>query len=673
MKSKKTQKQKIDVKKSSSTAIKTITPEKSKIYLALAAIIFISFLVYLPVFNNSFLAWDDNAYIKDNPLVQSIDLKAIFSQYVMGNYHPITILVHALEYKLFGLNPVGYHAVNLLFHLLNTVLVFYAVFLLVEKYGVALVAALLFGVHPLHVESVAWAAELKDLLYTFFFLASWIFYMKYIKDSQKKFIVIAVLLFLLSLLSKAMAASLPAVLILTDYFKGRKINARSLLEKAPFLLLAIILGVVAVLAQKSSQATQYLEIYSLPQRIIFASYGFISYLIKLVLPLKLIGYYGYPAMPGGNIPASYYSYLFFLIVLIGFVFYSLRYSRKLFFGIGFFAVTVFLVLQLLPVGSAIMADRYGYIPSIGIFYLAAEGISYLWNRNMKMIGGLALGVFTLFFSIKTFAQSKVWENDLTLWDDAIRQDQSSAMTYYNRGTYLMNEKKYKEALDDFNKTIELNNRYANAYFNRGKVLLDNNRLDEAMSDFNKVIELKPLNADAYYSRGVIYFNRKNYEASIKEYTKAIELKPDFSDAFYTRANSLRELKRNEEALKDYNKSIELKPAYALSWFNRAVLFMNEKKNEEAIKDFNKAIEVDPLYANAYVNRGNVFNDEKKYEEAIKDYTKAIELRPDLAAAYFNRGQAENSLGKKEVACADVKKAASLGLQFSPDVIQQICQ
>ncbi|HET6767293.1 MAG TPA: glycosyltransferase family 39 protein, partial [Chitinophagaceae bacterium] len=221
-------------------------------YYCLFIILLISVVIYLPVYNNKFLAWDDDVYIKNNPLIYSINLKDIFSQYVMGNYHPLTILTFAVEYQFFGLNETGYHAVNLFLHLTNVVLVFYSINLLINKPTVALITALLFGIHPLHVESVAWAAELKDLLYTFFFLASYILYLKYLTNQQKKLYIFSLLLFCLSLLSKAMAASLPVVMLLTDYFKGRKINAKTLLEKGPFILLSIGFGIVAIWAQKSS-------------------------------------------------------------------------------------------------------------------------------------------------------------------------------------------------------------------------------------------------------------------------------------------------------------------------------------------------------------------------------------------------------------------------------------
>ena len=216
---------------------KSATPGKDTYFIWLLVIVLISFLAFLPVLHNGFVNLDDDRYILNNPLLFSIDLKEIFSRYVEGNYHPFTMLIYAVEYQLFGLNAQGYHAVNLLLHLFNIILVFYAVFLISNKTIIALVAAMLFGIHPLHVESVAWASELKDLLYTFFFLAAYVCYLRYLNESKRKFYLWCLILFLLSLLSKAMAVSLPLVLLLTDYFKGRKLNAKAWLEKIPFFAL----------------------------------------------------------------------------------------------------------------------------------------------------------------------------------------------------------------------------------------------------------------------------------------------------------------------------------------------------------------------------------------------------------------------------------------------------
>jgi tetratricopeptide (TPR) repeat protein len=649
-----------------------VNADRWKYYGALAFILVLSFIAYLPALHNGLLSWDDNSYIRDNPLLYSFNLKEIFSRNVVSNYHPLTILTLALEYQFFGLNPTGYHAFNVLLHLLNVILVFYAVYLISDKAGVALLASLLFGIHPIHAESVAWVAELKDLLYTFFYLASYILYLKYINDRNKKFYIYALLLFLASILSKAMAASLPVVLLLTDYFKGRKINLKTLSEKIPFFLLAIAFGIVALLAQKSSGASDVIDL-SFPQRIIFACYGFISYLVKLILPLNLCAYYPYPVGSGESIPLLYYIYLILFTGLAVIVFYSLRYTKKILFGIGFFALTVFLVLQLLPVGGAVMADRYSYIPSIGIFYLAGEGFYFLWGSKRKWIAIILLSGFTVFFSAKTYTRCSVWKSDMTLWNDVISQYQTIPEAYFSRGNAYKSENKYELAYADFNKAIELDPNYAQAYYNRGTAFMEENKHDQALADFNKAIKLDPNFPLAYNNRGNVFLNENKYELALADFNKAIELNPGLSQAYNNRGNVFANIKKYDEALADFRKAIELNPNNAKAYNNRGNALANISKYDQALVDFSKAIELNPNYFEAYFNRGSIFKHLKKYEPAIADFSKVVDLKPKFSEAYYNRGIAEYYSGRKEAACMDLKQAASLGSQQAADALPQICK
>lgn len=521
-------------------ALNVTEPGNRKYCFALALIVLVSFIAYLPVLHNSFVDWDDEPYLQNNPLIHFINIRKIFSSFVIGNYHPLTILIYSVEYHFFGLSEQGFHAVNLLFHLLNVILVFRAVFLLSNKPGVALTASLLFGIHPMHVESVAWVSELKDLLYVFFFLASYIYYLRYLKNRRRKFYCYCLLLFLLSLLSKAMAVSFPFVLLLTDSFKERKIDRNSLLEKISLFVLSLIFGVVAVFAQHGANAI-HVDFFTFPQRIVFASYGFITYLVKLLLPLDLCAFYPYPIKSGASIPFQYYIYVPLLFGLAACVWYSLRFTKKILFGMGFFAITVFLVLQLLPVGDVIMADRYSYLPSIGIFYLAGEGIVFLWNkrrgtRYLRLPAILLLGTALVFYSVKTWSQCGIWKNSLSLWNDVISRYQTISTAYINRGIVLFNLKRYEEGLSDFNKAIELKPDYATAYNNRGNVLNKFNKYEEAMSDYNIAIELKPDFAEAYGNRGILLEHEKREKEALSDFNKAIQLKPDYEDAYCTRGN-----------------------------------------------------------------------------------------------------------------------------------------
>jgi Flp pilus assembly protein TadD len=594
----------------SKTKKKNESLENTKYYIPLFFILLVSFIVYLPVLHNSFVNADDDLYIQNNPLIRSINFKEIFSRYDMGNYHPLTMLIYSIEYRLFGLSEKGFHAINLMFHLLNVILAFHVVLLLVDNVKVALITSLLFGIHPIHVESVAWVSELKDLLYVFFFLASYTCYLKYLKNSQRKYIYYCFLLFLLSLLSKALAVTLPVIVLLTDYFKGRKLTGSSIAEKIPFIFLSVIFGAVAVLAQRSYGAI-HMDYFGLPQRLVFSSYGYITYLIKLLFPFNLCSFYPYPDMPvtGSSLPAQYYIYVFLFFGLAASVFYSLRFTRKIFFGIGFFTITVLLVLQLLPVGGTIMADRYAYLPSLGIFYLASEGILYLWNKkgatqSLRMPVVMVFAIAAIFYSAKTYSQCGVWKNSMTLWTNVINQYQKIPDAYYNRGYYLVQEKRYEEALKDINKTIELDPDYYQAYNIRGNILNGYNQHEQALDNFNKAIALKP-EASTYNNRGLVFRDLQRYQ--------------------------------------------------------------------EAINDFNKAILLNPLFYEAFNDRGIVLSELKRFDEALNDFNKAINLDPENSTAYYNRGATEYNMGNKEIACTDFQQAANLGHPDAASTYARLCQ
>jgi len=660
--------------------------------VSLASILVITLLVYLPVSRAGFV-WDDKSYIIDNPLIHSIDPGNIFSSYVMGNYHPFTMLAFSIQFQLFGLNETGYHVINLLLHLANVLLVYYSIFLLCNKKHVAMVAALLFGIHPLHTESVTWISGLKDLLYTTFFLGAYIFYLKYLAEKQNRYYWIALLLFLFSLLSKAMAASLPVLLLLTDYFKERKVKLKTFVEKIPFLSLAIIFGVVAILAQQSSEGIQDQGSYLFFQRIIFACYGYLTYLWKLLVPVYQSAYYPYPIKSGEDLAAQFYIYPLLLLALVAFVIYSLRFTRKIFYGIGFFTVTVFLVLQLLPVGDAVMADRYSYVSSIGIFYLAGEGFNWIWNNKGKTIALALLIPFVIFFSVSAYLRNNVWKNGITLWTDVIRKFPDAEIAYNSRGGAYLLAKKYDEALADLNKVIQfkpdnaeaLNIRaviysnkkrmqealndlnkaimsdpdYADAYNNRGLLLMDLARYGEALNEFNRAIQLRPSYAEAFYNRGLLFMTEKKYEQALKDYDKALELKPGYAEAIINRGMISNSETSSEKDLIDYNKAIEADPKNPLLYYSRGIVLTSLNKNREAISDFNRSIELKADNAIAYVKRGDVFLKEKDTSSALNDYSKAIQLAPQLAEGYIGRGNISRDRNKSDLALADYNKAIAL--------------
>jgi len=358
-----------------------------------------------------------------------------------------------------------------------------------------------------------------------------------------------------------------------------------------------------------------------------------------VLPINLSSFYPYPVKNGMDVPVYYYMYLILFALLIAGIFYSLRVTKKIAFSIGFFAVTVFLVLQLLPVGSAIMADRYSYIPSIGIFYLAGEGFNLLWNKKMKWIAITLISIFGSFFLFKTYKRCTVWKNEMSLWDNVINQYQTIPVAYNNRGNAFRNNNKIKEAFEDYSNAIKLNPDYSTAYFNRGSIYMNEQKDAAALSDFNKAIELDPVYVKALSNRSIIYLNTKKYD----------------------------------EALYDLNKAILINSNSEILYNNRGKVLMSKNMFEEAIRDFDKALKLKPDFGTAYNNLGFAFYNIKNYNEAINNYSKAIELKPDFAEAYYYRAFAIYFSGNKDAACKDLNKAASLNYQPAAEALIKNCK
>nr|MBA3705771.1 hypothetical protein [Bacteroidota bacterium] len=354
-----------------------ILKEKNK-RLLFGAILAFTLITYAPSVKNDFIrGWDDGAYLFENDYLHGFsaaNLKHIFTQEEQGNYHPLTMLSYAIEYKLFGIdNPMPYHIDNLILHLLIISLIFYFIFLLTKNYFISFGVMLLFGIHPMHVESVVWISERKDLLYTLFFLLSIVNYIKYTSlESQKKYLYYSLIFFVIACLSKGMAVSLAGIIILIDIFQNRKFDKKTIVEKIPFFVIAVFFGLLAVKMQGSSVQPDIP--FTVSERLRIVNYTVIAYFQKLLAPVNLCGFYPYPSKPENNEIASYFWFFPIAVAAIAAItLYSLKYTKIIFFSLGFFLVTILLVLQILPVGGASMADRYAYVPSIGFFLLMACG------------------------------------------------------------------------------------------------------------------------------------------------------------------------------------------------------------------------------------------------------------------------------------------------------------
>ena len=487
----------------------------SIVYLVL--ILLLTVLLYSNSIQNGFVNWDDDVSIIKNPDIRSLDRSTIsnmFNNSYNGMYQPAVMISFAINYAIHDLQPEGYHLTNLLFHLLNILLLFVFVTMMFKNNILALVTALIFAVHPMHVESVSWITERKDVLYAAFYLSSLIFYLKYYQsDYRRRYLCFAFIFFLCSLLSKTNAVTLPLILIAIDVYFGRYKTKTAIIEKSFFLLFAILFGLIAIKSQAVLSDGAFRNVsYNLFDRLVIASNAFVFYIVKFLLPFHLSSLYPFPLKQHGFLPPQYYLSVF---LTIGFVYASIKLilnqsiaieTRKMIkFAVLFYVLSISIVI-FIPVGKADVADRYSYLPFIGLslyFYALIELILKTKFRIIKIVAGFGLMIL---FSLLTFQRNKIWKDSSTLWTDVIRKFPSSELAYYGRANYKQSVVDINGALLDFSKAIDLYPSFAMAYNNRGAIKLYLKDYDGALKDLNKSIILNPKDDWAYYNRALVFLN-----------------------------------------------------------------------------------------------------------------------------------------------------------------------
>ncbi len=599
------------------------------ICLILAAVLF----SFYPVLKNNFTSWDDNQYVTANKTIRNISLaslKNISSHFFVTHYQPLTLFSYMLEYKVFKLNPVGYHLDNLLLHLFNCVLVYWLIYLLSKgSIPVALLTTLLFGIHPLQVESVAWVAERKNLIYAFFYLGALISYLYYLKLKQNKHLLLCFILFLFSLLSKSMAITLPLVLILFDYWQTNKLKLSSLIQKLPFFILSAVFGLIAMLGGYLAKVFYDEHPISLLDKLKGASFDIIFYLSKLFYPVKLSVLYPYIQIKPGLL---HLSSLIIVSILVALVILSARYTKKIILGAGLFLLILFPVIRGLPLDEIIFADRYIYLASIGVFYIFSEGFHGLFckgSRAVKAVLILFLSAGIIFLGQATGKRCAIWQDDYSLWSNVLETYPDSATAYHNRGEYFFGQGQLKEALSDF--ILAANSRTKYPYnplykyyaLNLGNVLHALGRDQEASAVFEQVIRETSVASGAAGQRQ----RRENrITATNKDEIEA--------EAYCNLANINETLGNNAQAAALYLKTLELNPQQGYAHESLGALYAGQGKTREAINEFNRVIAIDPEQLSAYIQLAAVYKSghDQKNLEAL--YQKAVSNNLDFFQAYY---------------------------------------
>ena len=580
--------------------------KKKFFYLVIILLIIASCAAFGRIAGNDFINYDDDLYITENSHIQSginqESIKWAFITVHSSYWHPLTWFFHMLDWKLFGANASGHHLISLIFHIGAVILLFLFLNKTTNNIWPAAFAAAFFAIHPLRVESVAWAAERKDVLSMFFGMATLYAYAFYVERSKLSKYILCLILFSLAVMSKPMMVTLPFVLILLDYWPLKrwqilstsegnewKKAGRLVLEKIPFICLTIAVSIFALWAQNKVGAMVKMENIPFAERFSNAIVSYIAYLGKTFWPVNLAVFYPFDlSLPLWKVLIS----AIILILITAAVFYYIKKLPFLFTGWFLYLGTLVPVIGLVQVGDQAMADRYTYLPSIGIAVGLAWGIPALINNeNLRknILSSAAIAILAA-LAILTYHQCGYWKNSIILCSHSLYVTKNNYKMHHNLGTSFFKEGKVVEAIDQFNEAIKINPNYL-SYNSRGDIYARAGRYQQALDDFNKAISLNIRDANGYYNRALIYDTIGQYKLAIADFDKAISLKSDNVNAYNNKGIVYAKLGQQQPAIDNFTKAIFINPDYTHAYNNRGIAYFSQGKNEQGCSDVKKACEL----------------------------------------------------------------------------------
>ena len=622
----------------------TITLRKRPLPLA-ASLFALVFCVFLPCLQNDFSNFDDPVYLIWNPHVHSSltwrSIQWAFTSFYAANWHPITWLSHMLDIQLFKAHASGHHLTAILFHSANVALL---AIILIEATGSfwrSAIVALLFGIHPLHVESVAWIAERKDVLNTFFSLLTLIAYVQWTRAVNRKakiWYFSALLCYALSLASKAMSVTLPILLLLLDYWPLGRLGSRpavwrSLVEKIPFVIMAVAVAAVTVAAQAMGGAIKMAV--PLWMRGANAIVSVVRYVLKFIWPHDLSVFYPY-TVPAFAIVLL--SFLFFLAVSTAVIVWRRKFPW-LFMGWWWFVISLLPVIGIIQIGTQAMADRYMYWPSIGPLIAAVWAGAWIAGRFriQRMAVALATSVVVLAATAVTEHQISFWKNGETLFRHALAVTHDNSMAELNLGVALGDRAAYDEALIHLREAVRIAPQFPEAHLNLGMALHQNGQLAAAVSEFKTAIRLLPEYSKAHANLAIALQEQNDFDGAIKEYRQALRLDPISPDVRVGYGLALQRAGQIYPALAEFDEAIKEDSSYAGAHSNRGIVLEKLERFEEAISEYRKALSLDPKNGDAALNLPVTLFKAGHVDDAIGQARNLIKQRPDYPDAYFNLG------------------------------------
>jgi tetratricopeptide (TPR) repeat protein len=654
--------------------------QKQILFLISIALVASTFIAYEQVRYNDFVGYDDYPYVTENPNVnEGITRESIlwaFTTPYASNWHPLTWLSHMLDCQLFGLNPGWHHIISLLFHTANTLLLFWIFKRMTGAIWQSAFVAALFALHPLHVESVAWVAERKDVLSGFFWMLTMIAYVRYAEQPGIKRYLLVVLAFCLGLLSKPMLVSLPFVLLLLDYWplgRGQQDHqnkwpvSRLIEEKIPLFVLAAASSLITYTIQQQTGAMAGADKLPMTIRTTNALISYISYISKMIYPSRLAVFYPHPLnkLPIWQPIAS----AVMLAVISTIVIYMGRRRRYLVVGWLWYLGTLLPVIGLVQVGLQAMADRYTYLPSIGIFIIVSWGAADLTaKRRYRNTGlGITAGIILAALLICTRMQLHFWQNSLTLFGHALEVTEDNPTMHNNYGQALLEKDRLEESVTHFNEALRLRPADFEARYNLGLAFLRQGKTDEAIAYFTEALRISDKPYKVHNDLGVAYAEKGKLDLAIGNFNEALRLKPDYAEAINNLGSALKKQGKIDEAIKQWERALQLSPDFANPHYNLGMTMAERGKYDDAVRHLNEALRLQPDWAEAHYTIGDIYARQGKPKLAVEQFAEALWLEPDYLTARVSLANSLLALGQVQPAMGQYYKI----LQFDPNNIDAL--
>jgi tetratricopeptide (TPR) repeat protein len=646
-----------DIEKVTSEKVSTES-DSLKVLIVSFCLVVAIIVIYVPIIHFDFVGYDDELYVTQNSHVQKgftpESLKWAFTTFHSGNWHPLTWLSHMLDCELYGLSSAGHHWTNVEFHIANTLLLFFILFKMTGVFWRSAFVAAFFALHPLHVESVAWVSERKDVLSTFFGLLMIFAYYRYVKMPCLKNYLLVIIFLSLGLMAKPMIVTFPFVLLLLDFwplkrfhyknnyflqsertnYYGSKGIFRLILEKIPLFIPVVISCILTFLAQKSEGAVKALEALSLKTRISNAFVSYVSYVSKAIWPSKLGIFYPHPENA-----LSAWTIIGAVLLIAVAVLLSLRTLKKypyIAVGLFWYLGTLVPAIGLVQVGAQAMADRYTYIPLIGIFIIVAWGVSDLckkWQYGKNFLGVSAMIILSA-LAWKTFHQLSHWKNSITLFENAVRVTENNYLAHNNLGT-AYGRVDLDAAIYNYKAALKIKRDYVVAHYNLGNVLAKKGNIDEAIVHYQEAVRIKPDYAKAHNNLGTALYIKKDYEGAVSYFAKALKINPQDAGAHNNLANVLFIQGKSDEAMLHYNKAIGINPEHEEAHYNLGKIMLKQGRLNKAFTHFAEVIKIKPDYVQAHNEIGLILFKQGKFNNARIFFLKAIQIDPNYSEAHKN--------------------------------------